>query len=90
MSLAEACLTMVQGAGRLVRTVSDRGVIVICDPRLHPGGQYMKFYAPGMMQDLPPFPVTNNTEQAMQMLREIDATANDAVASLEIEDEEGE
>lgn len=90
VSLAEACLTMVQGAGRLVRTVSDRGVIVICDPRLHPGGQHMKFYAPGMMQDLPPFPVTSNTEQAMQMLREIDATANDAVASLEIEDEEGE
>lgn len=90
VSLAEACLTMVQGAGRLVRTVHDRGVIVICDPRLHPGGQYMKFYAPGMMQDLPPFPVTSNTEQALQMLKEIDATANDAVASLEIEEEEGE
>lgn len=90
VSLAEACLTMVQGAGRLVRTVSDRGVIVICDPRLHPGGQYMKFYAPGMMQDLPPFPVTNNTEQALQLLKEINATANDAVASLEIEEEEGE
>lgn len=90
VSLAEACLTMVQGAGRLVRTVHDRGVIVICDPRLHPGGQYMKFYAPGMMQDLPPFPVTSDTERALQMLKEIDATANDAVASLEIEEDEGE
>ena len=90
VSLAEACLTMVQGAGRLVRTVSDRGVIVICDPRLHPGGQHMKFYAPGMMQDLPPFPVTNDTERALEMLREIDATANDAVAALEVEVEEGE
>lgn len=90
VSLAEACLTMVQGAGRLVRTVHDRGVIVICDPRLHPGGQYMKFYAPGMMQSLPPFPVTSDTGQALQMLKDINATANDAVASLEIEDEAGE
>lgn len=90
VSLAEACLTMVQGAGRLVRTISDRGVIVLCDPRLHPGGQHMKFYAPGMMQDMPPFPVTNNADQALQMLKDIDATANDAVASLEIEEEEGE
>lgn len=90
VSLAEACLTMVQGAGRLVRTVHDRGVIVLCDPRLHPGGPYMKFYAPGMMQSLPPFPVTNDTEKALQMLRQIDATANDAKASLEIEEEEGE
>lgn len=90
VSLAEACLTIVQGAGRLVRTVSDRGVIVLCDPRLHPGGQYMKFYAPGMMQSLPPFPVTSDTERALQMLREIDATTNDAGASLEVEEEEGE
>lgn len=90
VSLAEACLTMVQGAGRLVRTVSDRGVIVVCDPRLHPGGQYMKFYAPGMMQSLPPFPVTSDGERAMAMLREIDATANDEASTLEIEKEEGE
>lgn len=88
VSLAEACLTLVQGAGRLVRTVNDRGVIVICDPRLHPGGQHMKFYAPGMMQDLPPFPVTSDTERAVQMLKEINATANDTVASLEIEEDE--
>lgn len=90
VSLAEACLTMVQGAGRLVRTIHDRGVIVICDPRLHAGGEHMKFYAPGMMRDLPPFPVTDDTERALALLKDINATANDAVASVEIEEEEGE
>lgn len=90
VSLAEACLTMVQGAGRLVRTVKDRGVIVICDPRLHPQGEHMKFYAPGMMQSLPPFPVTKDESRAMAMLKEIDATANDTEMSLEVEEESDE
>lgn len=90
VSLAEACLTMVQGAGRLVRTVKDRGVIVICDPRLHPGGEHMKFYAPGMMQSLPPFPVTHDAARAEAMLKEIDATANDTEMSLEVEEESDE
>lgn len=90
VSLAEACLTLVQGAGRLVRTVSDRGVIVLCDPRIHRDGQYMKFYAPGMVRSLPPFPMTRDKARVLGMLNEINATANDAVAALEIEEDEGE
>lgn len=90
VSLAEASLTLVQGAGRLVRTVRDRGVIVLCDPRINQSSQFIKGYAPGIMRDLPPFPVTRDEEKALGMLRTINDTANDAVAVLEVEDEAGE
>ena len=32
--LPHAVITLKQGVGRLIRDVSDRGVLVICDPRL--------------------------------------------------------
>ena len=32
--LPKAVLTLKQGVGRLIRDVDDRGVLVICDPRL--------------------------------------------------------
>jgi ATP-dependent DNA helicase DinG len=32
--LPQAVLTLKQGVGRLIRTVSDRGVLMLCDPRL--------------------------------------------------------
>jgi ATP-dependent DNA helicase DinG len=32
--LPQAVITLKQGAGRLIRDVSDRGVLVVCDPRL--------------------------------------------------------
>lgn len=32
--LPEAVISLKQGAGRLIRTESDRGVLMLCDPRL--------------------------------------------------------
>ncbi|WP_420714902.1 ATP-dependent DNA helicase [Roseateles sp. SL47] len=32
--VAEAAIALKQGAGRLIRTESDRGLLVVCDPRL--------------------------------------------------------
>ena len=32
--VAEAAVSLKQGAGRLIRTESDRGLLVVCDPRL--------------------------------------------------------
>ena len=32
--VAEAAVALKQGAGRLIRTESDRGLLVVCDPRL--------------------------------------------------------
>lgn len=34
LSVAEAAVSLKQGAGRLIRSETDRGLLVICDPRL--------------------------------------------------------
>ena len=36
--LAEAAVSLKQGAGRLIRTETDRGLLVICDPRMRQMG----------------------------------------------------
>jgi ATP-dependent DNA helicase DinG len=36
--LAEAAVSLKQGAGRLIRTESDRGLLVVCDPRMRQMG----------------------------------------------------
>jgi ATP-dependent DNA helicase DinG len=48
--LPEAIITLKQGAGRLIRDVEDRGVLMICDPRI-----ITKPYGRRIWQSLPPF-----------------------------------
>ena len=48
--LPYSVITLKQGAGRLIRDESDRGVLVICDPRL-----IAKSYGKKIWQSLPPF-----------------------------------
>ncbi|TCS33273.1 ATP-dependent DNA helicase DinG [Paucimonas lemoignei] len=48
--LPEAVITLKQGAGRLIRDEKDRGVLMICDPRL-----ISKPYGRRIWQSLPPF-----------------------------------
>ncbi|WP_091913171.1 ATP-dependent DNA helicase [Chitinasiproducens palmae] len=48
--LPQAVITLKQGAGRLIRSESDRGVLMICDPRL-----VDKPYGRRIWQSLPPF-----------------------------------
>jgi ATP-dependent DNA helicase DinG len=48
--LPEAIITLKQGAGRLIRDETDRGVLMICDPRL-----LSKPYGRRIWQSLPPF-----------------------------------
>ena len=45
MHLPEAALALKQGAGRLIRSESDRGVLVVCDPRLVQKGYGKKLLA---------------------------------------------
>jgi ATP-dependent DNA helicase DinG len=47
--LPHAVITLKQGAGRLIRSESDRGVLMICDPRL-----ITKPYGRRIWQSLPP------------------------------------
>lgn len=56
-SLPEAVLTLKQGAGRLIRHANDRGVLMLCDPRIQ-----NKPYGRIFLDSLPPMPVTTSIE----------------------------
>ncbi len=51
--LPQAVIALKQGAGRLIRTETDRGVLVLCDPRLT-GKSYGRVF----LDSLPPLPRT--------------------------------
>src|SRR5690606_22887838 len=53
--LPQAVIALKQGAGRLVRTETDRGVLVLCDPRLT-GKSYGRVF----LDSLPPLPSTRD------------------------------
>ena len=53
--LPNAVITLKQGAGRLIRDVQDRGVLVLCDPRLRSKG-----YGKVFLASLPPLPRTRD------------------------------
>jgi len=48
-----AVIALKQGAGRLIRDVADRGVLMLCDPRLT-----TRAYGKLFLRSLPPMPVT--------------------------------
>ncbi|MGD0480292.1 MAG: ATP-dependent DNA helicase [Terracidiphilus sp.] len=51
----EAVLTLKQGFGRLIRSLEDRGVLVLLDPRVR-----TQRYGQTFLQSLPPYRVTQN------------------------------
>ena len=61
--LPEAALALKQGAGRLIRSEEDHGVVVICDPRMLGRGYGRTFIAA-----LPPMSVTQDADEALRFL----------------------
>ena len=61
--LPEAIINLKQGAGRLIRDEADRGVLVICDPRL-----ISKPYGKRIWQSLPPFARTRELSAVQAFL----------------------
>ena len=57
VSLPRAQVTLRQGAGRLLRTVEDRGVVAILDPRIGEKG-----WGRSVLKALPPSPTTGSLE----------------------------
>ena len=57
--LPQAVIALKQGVGRLIRSESDRGVLVLCDPRLT-----RKSYGAVFLDSLPPFPTTRECADA--------------------------
>ena len=62
--LPQAVIALKQGAGRLIRTETDRGVLVLCDPRLT-----QKSYGKVFMDSLPPLPITREVGDVQAFFR---------------------
>lgn len=60
----QAAIALKQGAGRLIRDVTDRGVLVLCDPRL-----LKKGYGQTFLDAMPPFARTRDLEQVLAFFR---------------------
>ena len=63
--LPRAIINLKQGAGRLIRDENDRGVLMICDPRL-----ISKHYGKRIWQSLPPFKRTRNESEAVNFFKQ--------------------
>ena len=63
--LPRAIINLKQGAGRLIRDETDRGVLMICDPRL-----ISKTYGKQIWQSLPPMKRTRELAEVEQFFIE--------------------
>jgi ATP-dependent DNA helicase DinG len=64
--VAEAAVSLKQGAGRLIRSETDRGLLVVCDPRLAVAN-----YGKRLRQALPPMPLLASEQDALAWLAEL-------------------
>ncbi len=64
--VAEAAVSLKQGAGRLIRSETDRGLLVLCDPRLRQMG-----YGRRLLAALPPMGVLDGEDEALAWLDEL-------------------
>jgi ATP-dependent DNA helicase DinG len=64
--VAEAAVSLKQGAGRLIRTETDRGLLVLCDPRLRQMG-----YGRRLLAALPPMGRLSAEEDALAWLEDL-------------------
>lgn len=71
--LPQAAIALKQGAGRLIRTETDRGVLMICDARLAE-----KSYGKLLWRSLPPMRRTRSSEEAVRFF---DASRQESVDS---------
>jgi ATP-dependent DNA helicase DinG len=68
--IPEAAVALKQGAGRLIRRETDRGVLVICDTRLASMG-----YGRRLLAALPPMRQIKSEDQLVQALLELTRTS---------------
>ena len=65
----QAVITLKQGSGRLIRDENDRGVLMICDPRL-----ISKHYGKRIWRSLPPMKRTRDLGEVRDFYKSIAAT----------------
>ncbi len=64
--IAEAAIALKQGGGRLIRTEQDRGLLIVCDPRMA-----SMSYGRRLREALPPMTRLAETRQALDWLAEL-------------------
>jgi ATP-dependent DNA helicase DinG len=64
--VAEAAVSLKQGAGRLIRSETDRGLLVVCDPRM--AGMN---YGRRLREALPPMTPVGSRDEALAWLNEL-------------------
>jgi ATP-dependent DNA helicase DinG len=64
--VAEAAVSLKQGAGRLIRSETDRGLLVVCDPRLASMN-----YGKRLCQAMPPMTRLMSEDEALAWLAEL-------------------
>ena len=64
IQIPEAVITLKQGVGRLIRDVTDRGAVIICDARL-----VMRQYGSTFLKSLPPSKRTRDLEKVVEFLK---------------------
>lgn len=67
-ALPRALLDLRQGVGRLIRTRTDRGIVVLCDPRV-----YTKGYGAAVRASLPQCRITREASEAKSFLEALHA-----------------
>lgn len=73
VSATHAALLLAQGAGRLIRTVEDKGVVAVLDSRLSTAR-----YGGYLARSMPPLWATSDRDKALGALRRLDAQAREA------------
>lgn len=69
VSVPIAAVRLAQGAGRLIRRATDRGVVAVLDPRLHTSRSYGAF----LRRSLPPFWYTTDHDVVIGALKRLAA-----------------
>ncbi|MQA27652.1 MAG: ATP-dependent DNA helicase [Micromonosporaceae bacterium] len=67
VSVPAAAVRLAQGAGRLIRRSTDRGVVAVLDSRLH----HSRSYGSYLLKSLPPFWQTTNPEVVLGALKRL-------------------
>ncbi|MFK5246373.1 ATP-dependent DNA helicase [Glaesserella parasuis] len=65
IQIPEAVITLKQGVGRLIRDMTDRGAVIICDSRL-----VMRQYGSTFLKSLPPSKRTRDLAKVLTFLKE--------------------
>ena len=66
LSLPNAVIALKQGVGRLIRDISDKGVLMIADPRLT-----AREYGRHILASLPQLPKTRDEQKVLNFIREL-------------------